>query len=118
MENLAPNITRQRLLIEGYYNIVIDENQIRSYFEKITNYLELKTYGDAIIFSTGGKGKEANQGYDAFIPLIDSGISLYIWTKQRFLSLIIYTCKNFNEEKAIDFTKQFYETNKIVFQTF
>lgn len=39
MKNLAPNITRQRLLIEGYYKINADKNTIKNYFEKITESL-------------------------------------------------------------------------------
>ncbi|MBI4177116.1 MAG: hypothetical protein HY516_02010 [Candidatus Aenigmarchaeota archaeon] len=78
MKNLAPNIVRQRLLIEGFYGIRVDKKTIEEYFEKITKSLNLKAYGKPTIFSPNGLGKEENQGYDAFIPLVDSGISLYI----------------------------------------
>lgn len=118
MENLAPEIVRQRLLIEGYYEIPVDKKVIEDYFEKVAKALELKAYGKPTIFSPGGEGKEENQGYDAFIPLIDSGISLYVWSKANFFSLIIYTCKKFNEEKAILFTKKFFKTNKTTYKSF
>jgi len=113
MKNLAPDITRQRLLIEGFYNLEVDKEVIKDYFEKITQALELRMYGQPIIFSPGGEGKDENQGYDAFVPLIDSGISLYIWSSSRFFSIIIYTCKSFDEEKAINFTKEFFQAAEI-----
>lgn len=118
MENLAPNIIRQRLLIEGFYNTNVDREVIKDYFDKIAEKLSLRMYREPIIFSPGGKGKEENQGYDAFVPLIDSGISVYIWSNSNFFSIIIYTCKNFDEEKAIQFTKEFFKTDKIVSQSF
>ena len=99
---LAPNIIRQRLLIEGFYSINIDKEIITHFFREITNKLELKVYGEPIIYSPEGLGKGENQGYDAFIPLIDSGISLYVWSESKFLSLIIYSCKHFNSEEAIN----------------
>lgn len=108
MKNLAPNITRLRLMVEGFYSIEVDKEVIKNYFNKITSELELKMYGDPIIFSPGGEGKEENQGYDAFVPLIDSGISLYIWSNAKFLSVIIYTCKTFDTEKALAVTKDFF----------
>lgn len=108
MKDLAPNIMRKRLLLEGFYNIDVNEEVIRSFFSELTNNLGLKVYGEAIIFSPSGMGKEENQGYDAFIPLIDSGISLYIWCNSKFLSMIIYTCKNFDEPQAKSFTRQFF----------
>lgn len=89
MKNLAPNIKRQRLLIEGFYKIDVDKKVIANYFEVITKALNLRMYGKPIIFSPGGEGKDINQGYDAFVPLIDSGISIYVWSNAKFLSLII-----------------------------
>ena len=118
MKNLAPDITRQRLLIEGFYGINVDENVIREYFKGIVKALGLRRYGEMIVHCAHGKGKEINDGYDAFIPLIDSGISVYIWTKQKFLSVIIYTCKTFDESKALEFTKEFFKAREIESQSF
>jgi len=84
MENIAPDITRKRLLIEGFFNIDVSKETIENYFTNITKELNLRMYGEPIIFSPGGDGKEENQGFDAFVPLIDSGISLYIWSNKKF----------------------------------
>ena len=58
MKNLAPNIMRQRLLMEGFYKIDADKSVIKNYFKKITEALNLRMYGEPIIFSPGGEGKE------------------------------------------------------------
>lgn len=118
MDNLAPDIFRQRLLIEGFYTLEVNEVVINNYFKNIAETLSLKMYGEPIIFSPGSLGKEGNQGYDAFAPLIDSGISLYIWSNQQFLSAVIYTCKGFDETLAVDATINFFKTSKITFQSF
>ncbi len=118
MKNIAPNILRQRLLIEGYYQVKVDKQFIDTYFKKITRSLKLKMYGKPIIFSPGGLGKEDNQGYDAFVPLIDSGISVYVWANAKFLSLIIYTCKSFDEKIALTVTKKIFKLKKVVYQSF
>jgi len=54
-------------------------------------------------------GKEENQGFDAFVPLIDSGISAYVWSAHKFFSILIYTCKGFDEKSAIAYTKDFFK---------
>jgi hypothetical protein len=82
--SIAPEIQRQRLLIEGYFTIEVDRGRVAEYFNTITQGLNLRAYGEPIIFSPGGEGKDINQGYDAFIPLIDSGIALYVWTNAKF----------------------------------
>ena len=109
MKNIAPHIIRKRLLIEGFFSIEVTRENLRDYLFGVAEHLGLRTYGEPTIFSPSGMGKEENQGFDAFIPLIDSGISAYIWSKDRFLSLIIYTCKNFDEKKAIAYTKNFFK---------
>lgn len=108
MKNIAPDIFRQRLLIEGYWTIDLDEAAVRACLTGLAGALDLKTYGEPIIFSPAtGMGKEENAGYDAFVPLIDSGISGYFWSKQRFASIVLYTCKGFDEAEAVCFVKTF-----------
>ena len=91
MRDLAPDIVRQRLLIEGYFGVDVDEATIRDFFAGITDELGLRTYGVPTIFAPGGDGRAENQGYDAFVPLIDSGISLYVWTEAHFLACVAFT---------------------------
>jgi hypothetical protein len=101
---LAPEIVRQRLLIEGYYDAETDSTRIEAFLQGLAAHLGLRTYGRSAIFTPGGEGRQENQGYDAFLPLIDSGISLYIWTGPRFAAVVLFTCKVFDEEAAIAYT--------------
>ena len=57
MKNIAPHITRQRLLIEGYFETPVKRNTIIQFFNGITKTLELRTYGKPSIHATGGEGK-------------------------------------------------------------
>jgi S-adenosylmethionine decarboxylase len=108
MRDLAPEITRQRLLLEGYYTAEVDEMAIRRFLTELPAALDLRIYGDVTVFAPGGSGRESNEGFDAFIPLIDSGISLYVWSGQRFLALVIFTCKSFIADQAIRFTRNYF----------
>ncbi len=106
MRDLAPGIVRRRLLIEGYFTVGTDESHIRAFLLDLAAHLGLRTYGEPVIFAPeSGMGKAENAGYDAFVPLIDSGISLYVWSGPRFLSVLLYTCKAFDPEAAIAFTR-------------
>ena len=113
MKDLAPYITRLRFMVEGFYSIEVDKSVIEDYFKKITTALGLRMYGEPIIFSPGSDGKEENQGYDAFVPLIDSGISLYVWSNAKFVSVILYTCKSFDTDKALAVTKGFFGVDEV-----
>ena len=97
MRDLTPDIVRQRLLIEGYYTPDVDEAAIRRFLRDLPADLDLRAYGNATVHAPSGVGRDSNSGYDAFVPLIDSGISLYVWTSSRFLALVIFTCKAFEQ---------------------
>ena len=118
MKNIAPQIIRQRLLLEANFTISVTKDEVRRYLLDIAKELDLRTYGDPIIHSPEGQGKEENQGYDAFVPLIDSGIALYIWSNEKFMSCVLYTCKEFSVDKAIKFTKDFFKTTELEYQEF
>ena len=57
---------------------------------------------------------EKNEGFDAFIPLIDSGISLYVWSEKRFFASLLFTCKEFDSEDAVSYTRDFFRAEEIV----
>jgi hypothetical protein len=112
MKDLAPDIVRQRLLIEGLFSREVDQAAVESYLIEIAAHLGLRTYGRPIVHSTvhspGAAGKAENQGFDAFIPLIDSGISLYVWSEKRFFAAVLFTCKRFDVNAALRFTRDFF----------
>ena len=109
MRNLAPDIFRQRLLLEGYYSGEMTADRVRDYLLGVAAHLNLRTYAEPIVFTpSAGMGREENAGFDAFVPLIDSGISAYIWSKAEFFSVLLYTCKGFDEKAAAEFTADFF----------
>lgn len=106
VRNLAPDIYRQRLLIEGRWTVAVDEASVRAYLLDLAAHLGLRTYGAPVVHApAAGEGRPENAGYDAFVPLIDSGISGYFWSNARFLSVLVYSCKPFDADAATAFTR-------------
>ena len=54
-------------------------------------------------------------GISAYVCWKESGMHIYNWTdndsRPKFMSIDIYTCKNFEIEKVIEFTKKHFENN-------
>lgn len=118
MKDLAPDIVRQRLLIEGCYGIDLDRAAVEKYLLSLAAHLNLRTYGNPIVHAPSGAGKEDNEGFDAFIPLIDSGISLYVWSKKQFFAVVLFTCKAFDKERALQFTRGYFESAELEHREF
>lgn len=109
LTTIAPDIFRKRLIIEGYFRPDITEATLATYFDQITRDLGLRMYAAPIIHKTSGEGKAVNEGFDAFAPLIDSGIYICVWLNPMFLSTIIYTCGQFDEHRAVDSVRDFFQ---------
>ena len=105
LTSIAPQVFRKRLLVEGFFTIDISEATLRQYFVSLTSRLNLRTYGEPVIHATSGQGKSDNEGFDGFVPLIDSGIYIAVWVKPRFFSTILYTCADFDEDHAVQIVR-------------
>lgn len=113
MPRIAPEIFRKRLLVEGFFarDGVTGETLV-DYFAALTSRLGLRTYADPVVHQTSGQGKAENEGYDAFVPLIDSGIYVCVWSGRRFISVILYTCAEFDTDEATAFTRDFFQISE------
>jgi len=109
LTTIAPEISRKRLLVEGYFESEVTVAELEKFFIHVTTGLGLRTYGPPVIHQTSGAGKEVNEGLDGFVPLVDSGIYIGVWSNAKFLSTIIYTCGEFDENKAVELVKEFFE---------
>ena len=118
MKDLAPGIFRQRLLIEGIYEIDVQVETIERFFEALTAGLGVSAAGDAVVNSSIGQGRPENQGIEAFLPLIESGVAVYTWQSSRFLSVILYTCKAFDEGRALEIVRDFFELSEMEYKNF
>ncbi len=118
MKDLAPDIVRQRLLIEGLYFRDIDQAAVETYLIDVAAHLGLRTYGRPIVHAPGDAGTPGNQGFDAFIPLIDSGISLYVWSQKRFFATVLFTCKRFDVNAALNFTRDYFKAAELEHRPF
>jgi S-adenosylmethionine decarboxylase len=112
LTNIAPEIFRKRLLVEGYFTVEVNEKSLQEYFSRITSELGLRTYGEPIIHKTSGAGKDINEGFDGFVPLIDSGIYISVWVNPKFLSTILYTCGEFDADKAVTLVREIFRLSE------
>lgn len=112
LKDLAPAVFRQRLLVEGFFGGAMSEERVRRVLGELAAALDLRTYGEPVVFQpASGMGKDENAGFDAFVPLIDSGISAYFWTGPGFFSIVIYTCKGFDSDAAVAKTRALLEAD-------
>ncbi|UCE37354.1 MAG: S-adenosylmethionine decarboxylase [Thermoplasmata archaeon] len=113
MKNLEPRIIRQRLIIEAKYEMELDEEDISRFLLELGKALKMTIDIEPFIRRTIGVTHAGLYGY---VHWIESGSHIYAWENFKFLSVDIYTCKHFSVDEAVNFVKDFFTTNEIVFK--
>lgn len=111
MKDLAPNIYRQRLVIEGYPKKPITDSDIKQYLH------ELATVADMTELLSPVTHRSDLYGWAGWIHWETSGAHFYAWEQPLlFFSVDIYTCKEFNPQAVVEFTQKFFDTTEIVYK--
>ena len=113
MKDLAPNIHRQRLVIEGYPSEPISDENIKSYLSELSDRLKMKLLLSPVTH------RSDKYGWAGWIHWESSGAHFYAWEQPLlFFSVDIYTCKEFSNEEAVAFTQEFFNATEIVSKEF
>lgn len=113
LNNLAPMIYRQRLVIEGHPSAPITDEHIKDYLSKLSGVLNMKTVLDPVTH------KSDKYGWAGWIHWETSGAHFYAWDQPvLFFSADIYTCKPFEVSKAVEFTKDYFKATQLGYKEF
>jgi S-adenosylmethionine decarboxylase len=113
MVDLAPEILRQRLVVEGLVDTPISAEQIETYLS------ELSVVVDMITLLPPVTHESSTFGWAGWIHWESSGAHFYAWDRPRlFFSVDIYTCKAFSAERAVDFTQRFFRASEVSYREF
>lgn len=118
MKNLEPKIYRKRLTIEAHYSIKIHEKLIGNFLKEFAAFISMTPLTEPLIFSPNNLNHPLHHGIAGFIAWAESGCSVYTWDKFNFLTVEIYTCKKFDDKKAIKFVNNFFKCKEIQFREF
>lgn len=116
MKDLEPQIYRQRLTIEGKYQGDINAEMIKSFLVDFAQHIKMKPLTEPFIFTPNNTGHAIHHGVAGFMAWAESGCSIYTWDKFNFLSVEIYTCKQFDNGKASEYVKEYFNCSEIEYQ--
>src|SRR5579871_2134033 len=103
MKDLAPEIYRQRAIIEGYPNGSLTATDIKAYLSGLSKALDMLQLAEPVTH------RSPRFGEAAWIHWESSGAHFYAWDQPRlFFSVDIYTCKPFDIKDAVAYTKKFF----------
>jgi len=106
MKDLAPDITRQRMVVEGILQppATFGGEEMTRYCKDITKELNMTAVSSPVC------SYDDAYGWCAYMHWKESGIHIYSWDHRipSFFSIDIYTCKSFHEKDVVEFTSCFF----------
>lgn len=109
MPDLAPDIYRQRLVVEGTCADPITDGAIRAYLAELSDVCGMK----ALMEPTTHRSDRF--GWAGWIHWEASGAHFYAWEQPLlFFSADIYTCKPFDASRVVEFTRDFFDAGEVV----
>jgi S-adenosylmethionine decarboxylase len=113
LPDLAPAILRQRLVIEGLVDQVIEAEDISAYLVQLSKVLDMNALMEPALH------RSDLYGWAGWIHWETSGAHFYAWERPvRFFSVDIYTCKAFDPVAALDFTSHYFRSDRCVAKSF
>lgn len=113
MVDLAPEIYRQRLVVEGLVDRPIERHEIVEYLSQLSKVLDMITVLEPVTHESD------LYGWAGWIHWETSGAHFYAWDRPRlFFSVDMYTCKWFSNEEAVEFTRDFFNARQVVSRAF
>ena len=106
--NLAPNILRQRLMIEGTTLEIVEPPQILDYLKQLAVISGMEVI-------SGPYTRSAHElGFGGWVHWRTSGCHFYSYSRNMsggvndpLFTVDTYTCKPFSVEEVVEFTRQF-----------
>lgn len=113
LPDLAPEILRQRLVIEGVPAAPITRRQVTDYLGALSRVCGMTTLAPPTTH------RSDRYGWAGWIHWETSGAHFYAWEAPRlFFSVDIYTCKAFDPCSALEFTADYFAAAPVVAREF
>ncbi|MEW6326271.1 MAG: adenosylmethionine decarboxylase [Thermodesulfobacteriota bacterium] len=105
----------QHLMVDGYgydRDKLTDINYIYDFLSNYPSEIEMTKIMPPYVFRYSGVRPE-DWGISGFVLIAESHISIHTFPEKLYLSLDIFSCKEFNGQKAIEDVKRLFSLEKI-----
>jgi S-adenosylmethionine decarboxylase len=106
--DLAPEIHRQRLVVEGLVSAPIVEHEIVGYLKGLGSITDMTVLAEPVT------NRSPLYGWAAWVHWETSGAHFYAWDAPHlFFSVDMYTCKAFAPSPVVEFTQEYFSATEI-----
>ncbi len=108
------------LMVDGYqanYDVLASVEAITNFLEELPKEIEMTKIMPPYVFKYDGGDKPEDWGISGFVIIAESHISIHTFPEKEYFSLDIFSCKDFDIEKAIKIIKEYFNTDNLEIRT-
>ena len=109
--NLAPSLVRQRVVIEGLTERIVEPREMKDYLVALAKVADMEILSGPYAYSAH------ELGYGGWVHWRTSGTHIYSYpTNPPLFTVDMYTCKPFKPQEAVNFTNEYFKALEIVWK--
>lgn len=83
------------------------------FLDKIVDFIDMEKQGEPAVFRTDEERFPGKDGLSGWVPLAESSIVIHTLSLNGYISLDVYSCKEFNIQKVIEFVKKWFNPKNV-----
>jgi S-adenosylmethionine decarboxylase len=94
-------------------SVLNDKELVTTILHTLPKQLGMKILTEPVVTYAQPNGKKDPGGWSGFVMIQESHISIHTFIKRRFVTMDIYSCKQFDAQKSIDHFKRVFKTDDV-----
>lgn len=108
------------LMVDGYnanYEKLASVEAVTEFLETTVSEIGMTKIMPPYVFKYDGGDKPEDWGISGFVIIAESHISIHTFPEKKYYSIDIFSCKDFDIDKAIKLIKEYFETEDLEIRT-
>ena len=108
------------LMVDGYegnYDVLASVEAITEFLDMLPKEIGMTKIMPPYVFKYDGGDKPEDWGVSGFVIIAESHISIHTFPEKGYFSIDIFSCKDFDMDKALNIIREFFGTDKLEIRT-
>jgi len=104
------------LMVDGYnasYEKLASVEAVANFLDMLPAEIEMTKIMPPYVFKYDGGDKPEDWGVSGFVIIAESHISIHTFPEKGYFSIDIFSCKDFNVERALNIIREYFETDDL-----
>jgi S-adenosylmethionine decarboxylase len=104
------------LMLDAYNcdpHVLNEQTMVYQILDDLPKHIGMKQLSKPYVVFAEGNGKHDPGGWSGFVIIEESHISVHTFIRRRFITVDVYSCREFDAEKTIQYFKDKFKTTDV-----